>query len=123
MKRFATVNLLALLLLGTSSRAEEQMSMETSWENIPRCVGRTGKNAAMTIKNAPRGTKFISATLISVAMEMGGERVPLPENGIIPEGAVHTIAPCTPGTYRWTINAEDAQGRLLSTIQKNVVLQ
>jgi hypothetical protein len=121
MKRFATVMPLAILLFGTLSRAEEQMSMETTWDNVPQCVGRLGQNASMTITHAPRGTKFISAELTSGMMEMGGERVPFPENGVIPKGTVHTLAPCNPGTYRWTINAEDAQGRVLSTIQKNML--
>lgn len=74
----------------------------------------------MTIKNAPSGTKFIIATLSLGAYEMGGDRAPLRENGTIPEGALHLMAPCNAGTYRWTINAEDAYGRVLSTIQKNL---
>jgi hypothetical protein len=121
MKHVATVTCLAIMLFGTSSKAEEQMSMETSWANVPRCVGRIGKNATMTIKNAPLGTKFITATLTSETWELGGERVPLPDNGIVPEGAIHVMAPCEPGQYRWTINAEDARGRTLQTIQKNIL--
>jgi hypothetical protein len=96
MKRFAAVTCLAIMLFGTSSKAEEQMSMETSWDNVPRCVGRIGKNATMTIKNAPLGTKFITATQTSETMEFGGERIPLPDYGIVPEGAIHVMAPCAP---------------------------
>ena len=122
MKRLPPLMLLAIALFVTSSGAEEQMSMETSWENFPMCVGRLGKNGAMTIKHAPRGTKFITATLMFGPAELGGERVPLAESGIIPAGAIHFIAPCTPGIYRWTINAEDAEGRPLATIQKDMSL-
>jgi hypothetical protein len=118
-KRFAAV-ILSLLLFSTSSKAEEGMSIETSWDHIPRCAGRLGKNATMKIRNAPRGTKFISATLTSGEAEYGGDRVPLPENGIIPEGAIPMMSPCTPGTYRWTISAEDASGRILRTIKKDL---
>jgi hypothetical protein len=118
MNRFAIV--LALLLSGSASRAEDAMSVETSWDHIPRCSGRLGKNATMIIKNAPRGTKFISATLTSGETEYGGERVPFPDNGIIPEGAIHILSPCTPGGYRWTINAEDVSGRILRTIKKDM---
>jgi hypothetical protein len=120
MERFVAVMLLATLLSGTSSRAEGEMSMETSWDNVPRCVGRIGKNATMTIRNAPRGTKFISATLTFGTRELGGERIPFPDNGIIAEGAVHLMAPCPPGTYRWTISAEDAHGGVLGTVHKNM---
>ena len=111
---------LAILLFATSSRAEGPMSLQTSWENIPRCVGRMGKNAAMTIKNAPRGTKSITATLTFGTAELGGESVPLAENGTIPLGAIHVIAPCSPGIYRWTVTAEDADGRVLTTVQKDM---
>jgi len=120
MERFATIAV-AILLFGSSSIAEGQMSMETSWENVPRCVGRIGRNATMTIKNAPLGTKFISAVLPSEAMEFGGGRVSLSANGIIPEGAIHAMAPCAPGKYRWTINAEDAPGQVLRTIHKDIL--
>ena len=99
------------------------MSMETSWENVPRCVGRDGKNATMRIKDAPKGTKFISATLNFGDYELGGDRVPLQGNGTIPEGAMHLMAPCNPGTYRWIISAEDANGRVLGTIQKNIAFR
>jgi hypothetical protein len=66
MKPFAAV-ILSVLLFSSSSKAEEGMSVETSWDHIPRCAGRLGKNATMKIRNAPRGTKFISATLTSGA--------------------------------------------------------
>src|SRR5258707_7865 len=121
MNRFAAPIILALLLFGTSSRAEEQMSIETSWEHVPPSAGRMSNNATMIIKNAPRGTKFVNATLTSGATEYGGDHLPLPENGIIPEGAMHLMAPCTPGVYRWTITAEDASGRVLRTIQKDML--
>jgi len=119
MKRFAAV-MLSLFLFSTPSRAEEGMSIETSWDHGPRCAGGIGKNATMKIKNAPQGTKFISATLTSGETEYGGDRVPLPENGIIPEGAIRIISPCTPGTYRWTISAEDVSFRILRTIKKDL---
>jgi hypothetical protein len=79
-----------------------------------------GQNAEMRIINAPRGTKFISATLTLGAYEHGGDRVPLPNNGIVPEGAIHFTAPCAAGEYRWTINAEDVSGHVLGTIQKDL---
>jgi len=119
MQRFATGIVLSVFLVSAPASADEGMSMETSWENVPRCVGRIGKNATMMIKNAPRGTSFISATLTFGPMELGGERVPLAANGIVPEGAIHLMAPCTPGTYRWTIRAEDAHGRILGIVQTN----
>jgi hypothetical protein len=120
MKHSATITLFAFLLVCTSSKAEEKMSMETTWDNVPRCVGRIGRNAKMKIVNAPPGTKFITATLSSESWEFGGERVPYPENGIIPEGAIHVMAPCSPGTYRWTIDAEDSRGQVLRTIQTDI---
>jgi hypothetical protein len=116
-----TFTVLAILLFASWSNAAEQMSVETSWENVPRCIGRNGKNAKMIIKNAPHGTKFITATLKFGQMELGGDRAPVSENGIVAEGALHLMAPCTPGTYRWTISAEDAIGRVLSTIQKDAI--
>jgi hypothetical protein len=121
MKHSAIAIVLSVLLFSTLSRADEGMSMETSWENVPRCVGRIAKNARMIIKNAPQGTKFIDATLRFGLIEMGGERVPFPETGIIPEGAIRLgEAPCNPGTYRWTIRAEDVQGHVLTAIQKDL---
>ena len=112
MKRFAAA-ILSLLLFSSSSKAEEGMSIETSWDHIPRCAGRLGKNATMKIRNAPRGTKFISATLTSGEAEFGGDRVPLPENGIIPEGAIPMMSPCTPGNYRWTNKRRGRSARRL----------
>jgi hypothetical protein len=130
MNRFAASIVVSVLLFGNASRAGETMSMETSWENIPRCTGRVGaKNAKMIIKNAPRGTKFIDATLTQLSpksglIEMGGDRVPLSETGIISEGAIRLgEAPCNPGVYRWIIRAEDAQGVVLGTVQKDVPLR
>ena len=101
MKRRLAATMLLMLYFVPSSRGEVQMSMETSWENVPRCSGRIGKNATMIIKNAPRGTKFINATLTSGWEEYGGERVPLPENGIIPEGAIHPALTQTITGLQW----------------------
>jgi hypothetical protein len=120
MKAFAVATILAVLQLVPLCRAEEPMSVETSWTNVPRCVGRIGKNPAMTIKNAPRGTKFINATLAFGDYALGGDRVLLRENGLIPEGTMQLMAPCVPGVYRWTIDAEDANGHVLATLQQNV---
>jgi hypothetical protein len=78
------VVLLATLLSGTSSRVEGEMSMETSWDNVPRCVGRIGKNATMTIRNAPRGTKFVSATLHMERGNWAASAYPFRKMGLLP---------------------------------------
>jgi len=65
----------------------------------------------MTFRDFPKEAKRVSLVLTMGSQEKGGQEVPLPSTGELPEGAVMTFGPCNPGVYVWTATFKSADGK------------
>jgi hypothetical protein len=89
------------------------MALEFSWRGAHGCV-TLFPNPEIRLRNVPAGSASVSLTLTQGAREMGGQDVPVPDNGIFPVGTIRTFGPCKPGLYEWTAVAKSSTGQVLS---------
>src|SRR5258708_12735228 len=94
------VALAALLTTGYSAFADP-MTLEFSWRGSKGCV-TLFPNPEIRLRNIPREGKFLSLTLMQGLREMGGQELPIPEDGILPSRTVRTFGPCNPTVYTCT---------------------
>ncbi len=106
------VALAALLATGCSAFADP-MTLEFSWRGSKGCV-TLFPNPEIRLRNIPREGKFLSLTLMQGLREMGGQELPIPEDGVLPSGTIRTFGPCNPGVYTWTALVKSASGETLS---------
>jgi hypothetical protein len=95
------------------------MTLDFSWAGIPACGGRSAKNPAFTVRNAPKSTNRLVFTLNQPTYEYGGQEVPYPPNGIVQRGLFFTIGPCNSGLYTWKVKALDLSGKVVATAEKS----
>jgi len=101
-------------LLATSYAAfADPMTLEFSWRGTQGCV-TIFPNPEIRLRNIPLEGKFLSLTLTQGLREMGGQELPIPEDGILPSGTVRTFGPCNPGVYTWTALVKSATGKVLA---------
>ncbi|MGV7215579.1 hypothetical protein [Bradyrhizobium sp. UFLA05-112] len=107
------VVVLAWLLAVCRPASADPMTLDFSWRGAHGCV-TLFPNPEIHLRNVPAGSTSISLTLRQGAREMGGQDVPVPSNGILPFGTIHTFGPCNPGLYEWTALAKSPTGQVLS---------
>lgn len=108
---------LAGWLAGCHAAFADSMTLDFSWGGEKGCVSLF-PNPEFHLHNVPAGAKRLSLTLTKGAREMGGQELPIPQNGILPSGTFRTFAPCNPGVYQWTAQAKSATGEVLSEARK-----
>lgn len=108
------VVIVVVSLLATCHLASaDPMALEFSWHGAHGCV-TLFPNPEIRLRNVPAGSTSVSLTLTQGAREMGGQDVPVPDNGILPFGTIRTFGPCKPGLYEWTVLAKSSTGQVLS---------
>ena len=110
--RVIVLALTALVAAGHSAFADP-MTLEFSWRGSKGCV-TLFPNPEIRLGNIPPGGRFLSLTLTQGLREMGGQELPIPEDGILPFGTIRTFGPCNPGVYTWTAFVKSAAGDILS---------
>src|SRR5260370_39774760 len=93
------VALAALLTTGYSAFADP-MTLEFSWRGSKGCV-TLFPNPEIRLRNIPREGKLLSLTLMQGLREMGGQELPIAEDGVLPFGTIRTFGPCSPGVCTW----------------------
>lgn len=116
LSRFVAVAL-AGWFAGCHAALADPMTLDFSWGGTKGCVSLF-PNPELHLQNVPAGAKSVSVTLTQGVREMGGEELPIPENGILPSGTFRTFAPCVPGVYQWTAQAKSGTGEVLSEAHK-----
>jgi hypothetical protein len=108
------VSLLSALLCLTGIPASAaEMTLDFSWRGARGCVALF-PNPEIRLRNIPAGAKLLSLTLTQGPREMGGQELPVPEDGVIASGTIRTYAPCNPGPYRWSALTRSTTGSILS---------
>ncbi|MBR0697917.1 hypothetical protein [Bradyrhizobium lablabi] len=95
----------------------DPMTLDFSWRGAKGCV-TLFPNPEFHLRGIPAGAKILLLTLTQGVREMGGQELPVPENGVLPSGTFRTFAPCTPGVYQWTAQVKSATGEVLSEAHK-----
>jgi hypothetical protein len=114
------IALLALLSVPCSyALAQDNMTLDFSWAGVPACEGRSVKNPAFIVRNAPNSTNRLVFSLYGKTFEYGGREVPYPANGNVQGGLFLTIGPCNPGDYTWKVEALDGHGKVVATAEKS----
>ncbi len=103
----------AMLMVACSPALADPMTIDFSWQGAKGCI-TLFPNPEIRLRNVPPGGKLLLLTLEQGTREMGGQEIPLPENGILPPGAIRTFAPCRPAIYRWTAVVKSATGKVLA---------
>ncbi|OAF16760.1 MULTISPECIES: hypothetical protein [Bradyrhizobium] len=93
------------------------MTLDFSWRGAQGCV-TLFPNPEFHLHNIPAGAKMLLLTLTQGVREMGGQELPIPEDGVLPAGTFRTFAPCSPGVYQWTAQVKSAAGEVLSEAHK-----
>lgn len=110
------LSVLIFLLCGGASTAfalSPDMTLDFSWIGTALCTPRPN-SPEFHVDNVPAGTTQLRFMLISPnGRELGGADVPLPVRGLVSQGAVSFRSPCVGGMYTWTVEAMDAEGKLL----------
>jgi hypothetical protein len=100
-----------------SAQCQELMTLDFSWQGISGCSGYS-QSPAFFVRNAPLDTRRLAFALFRDKREYGGEQAPYPANGNVAPGLIHTIGPCVPGDYRWSVVALDRLGKPLATADR-----
>lgn len=103
----------AVLVVTCGPALADPMTIDFSWQGTKGCV-TLFPNPEIRLRNVPPGGKLLLITLEQGTREMGGEEIPLPENGILPPGVIRTFGPCRPDIYRWTAVVKSATGKVLA---------
>lgn len=91
------------------------MTLDFTWIGTTLCAPRPS-SPEFQVDNVPSGTARLRFALMGPSgRELGGADVQLPARGAIPKGAVSYRSPCVGGIYTWTVEAIDAQGKLLAS--------
>jgi hypothetical protein len=101
------------LVTGCNSALADPMTLDFSWRGARGCVSLF-PNPEIRLRNIPADGRFLSLTLTQGLREMGGQELPIPEDGILPFGTIRTFGPCSPGVYRWTAMVKSSTGQVLS---------
>lgn len=114
-----------VLFVGAFSTAEAaSVSLSFTWGKTPSCT--TGNpsvipSPAFRVGGVPKGTKslrFLMTDLDARGYYHGGGTAPYAGKASVPAGAFRYKGPCPPNgshTYRWSVEALDAGGKLLAT--------
>jgi hypothetical protein len=90
-----------------------------SWAGVPSC--RTlSRSPAFKFSNFPPNTRSVSLILTQGEHEFGGEEIPFPATGLVPEGAITMRGPCVSGNYRWTATLKSPKGEILATLHADL---
>jgi phosphatidylethanolamine-binding protein (PEBP) family uncharacterized protein len=106
---------IAVLAHATGASA---MSLSFSWSGIPACGTRP---PAFTLADVPDGAARLAFTMTDLnvpTFRHGGGTVAYQGGDTVAAGAFAYKGPCPPGgqhTYRWTVQALDAAGKVLAT--------
>lgn len=113
-----------MMVLGVASgiscasvQCQELMTLDFSWQGISGCAGYT-LSPAFFVRNAPLDTHTLSFALFRGNREYGGEQASYPASGNVAPGLIHTMGPCVPGDYRWSVVALDRLGKPLATADR-----
>jgi hypothetical protein len=87
---------IVLIALNTAARCGDEPTIEYSWKGVAPCK-TLSDSPVFKFTNLPREAKRVRLFLTEGARELGGQEVPLPENGLVPMGAERTYSPCNPG--------------------------
>lgn len=94
------------------------MGLSFSWAGVPAC----GSNSpAFSLSGVPKGTSKLSFNMVDLnvpSYQHGGGSVAYQGNSRIPAGRFSYKGPCPPSgqhTYRWTVEALDASGKVLAS--------
>jgi hypothetical protein len=117
--RHATALIAIVGVFLSPALAQDDMTLDFSWEGIPACVGRSSKNPAFFVKNAPKSTSKLNFSLYRQKYEHGGAEVPYPPNGYVQTGLFLTIGPCNPDDYTWKVEALDVRGNVLAIAERS----
>lgn len=91
------------------------MTLDFTWIGTTLCAPRPS-SPEFQVGNVPVGTTRLRFALVGPSgRELGGADVPLPVRGAVPKGAVFYRSPCVGGVYTWTVEAIDAEGKLLAS--------
>jgi hypothetical protein len=107
------VAVFVFLLVACDPAWADPMTLDFSWRGSHGCV-TLFPNPEMRLRNIPAGARLLSLTLTQGPREMGGQELPIPDDGILPFGAIRTFAPCSPGVYQWTALVKSSTGQVLS---------
>lgn len=108
---------LVVWLAACHSAFADPMTLDFSWRGSQGCV-TLFPNPEIHLRNIPAGARILSLTLTQGVREMGGQELPVPEDGILPSGTFRTFGPCSPGVYQWTAQVRSATGEVLSEAHK-----
>jgi phosphatidylethanolamine-binding protein (PEBP) family uncharacterized protein len=108
----------AMLASGLSANGASAMALSFSWTGVSAC----GSNPpAFELSDVPEGTARLAFRMVDLKVPSfphGGGTVAYQGNGTIPAGSFSYKGPCPPSgqhTYRWTVQALDAGGKVLAT--------
>lgn len=101
-----------------SGEAANSPNFSFSWTGVSPCKSITN-GPAFKFVNIPKAAKRVLLVLDQGNREFGGQEVPLPSDGVLPEGAIKIVAPCVPGRYRWTATLKSSGGEALALIRKD----
>jgi hypothetical protein len=77
----------AVLIVACSPALFDPITIDFSWQGAKGCI-TLFLNPEIRMRNVPPGAKLLLLTLAQGTREMGGQEIPLPENGILPPGAI-----------------------------------
>lgn len=109
--------LVGILSTGASPAlaAPPDMTLDFTWIGTVLCAPRAS-SPEFQVGNMPAGTARLRFALTGPSgRELGGAEVQPPARGPVPKGAVAYRSPCVGGSYTWTVEAMDANGRLLAS--------
>jgi phosphatidylethanolamine-binding protein (PEBP) family uncharacterized protein len=108
---------------GTVLAEQAQLQINFSWAQTERC---TTVSPEIRVSSVPEGTKKFEIALEDLDVPTyhhGGGTVPANAGGDVPAGALNDYnGPCPPSgshTYRFTVNALDANGNVIGTGSKS----
>jgi phosphatidylethanolamine-binding protein (PEBP) family uncharacterized protein len=100
-----------------TASAAGAMSLTFSWAGVASCSQRP---PAFTLSGVPGGTSRLAFNMVDLDLPSyphGGGTIPF-QGDEVPAGSFSYTGPCPPAgqhTYRWTVQALDATGKVLAT--------
>jgi phosphatidylethanolamine-binding protein (PEBP) family uncharacterized protein len=109
---------LAVSSAGVVSSGASAMSLSFSWAGVPHC---SHHSPAFTLSLVPAGTRRLAFRLVDLdfpPFPHGGGTIAYQGDNVA-AAAFSYVGPCPPPghrhTYRWTVRALDAAGKMLAT--------
>jgi phosphatidylethanolamine-binding protein (PEBP) family uncharacterized protein len=107
-----------LIVAATFPSTASAMGLSFSWSGITACGSSP---PAFTLSGVPRGTSQLAFNMVDLnvpSYQHGGGSVAYQGNNRIGGGSFSYNGPCPPSgqhTYRWTVKALDASGKVLAS--------